>query len=201
MFSMIFLGSCGDKSYKVEYDTDVPNAEEVARAYLAAYEKFDINEMEKYSVHPFKECFGDIDSLTKSQEGVVNDRVPGVVAVSVPSIKTELKEEIVVSLNDIKELIAEDNRYIAQIDYNKIGKVCAYKVKENVDYNFSEVRVDYDEFGMTKEEYIKQHGESYEDYLMNNSWGGHNEYEIVLYLAKYKGEWKVIYEYLYTRRY
>ena len=74
-------------------------------------------------------------------------------------------------------------------------------MKENVDYNFSEVRVDYDEFGMTKEEYIKQHGESYEDYLMNNSWGGHNEYEIVLYLAKYKGEWKVIYEYLYTRRY
>lgn len=201
MFSMIFLGSCGDKSYKVEYDTDVPSAEEVARAYLAAYEKFDINEMEKYSVHSFNECFGDIDSLTKSQDGVVNNKVTGVVAVSVPSIKTELKEEIVVSLNDIKNLIAEDDRYIAQVDYNKIGKVCAYKVKEIVDYSFSEVKVDYGEFGMTKEEYIKQHGESYEDYLMNNSWGGHNEHEIVLYLAEYKGEWKVIYEYLYTKRY
>ena len=197
MLFMLAFVACGDEDDDDDDDKESKKVENkpkaVAEAYIKAYEKFDIDGMDKYSVCTLEEMHGDTEEFEAMKEGYEysDDGISYKVSAK---IDMKLNDEVDTDVDEIKAMIEDDSYFEGEIDYDKIDEVAAYELTISMSYTVDDLKVDEDELGMTKEEFKEEYGVSIQEYIEQTMKEAEAEYDAVLYLAKYDGDWKVIYE-------
>ncbi len=176
-----------------EQNEKLKDSKSVVEAYIKAYEKIDVDGMDKYSVCTTEEMHGDLDEFLamKEVETYTEDGVSYDIGYK---LNIELGDKVSADVDEIKELIEDDEYYEGDIDYDKIEEVCAYEATLTISMVVDNIELDEDELLMTEEEFKEEYGMTYEEYLEENVSQFSEEYDGLFYLAKYDGEWKIIYE-------